>query len=87
MEAKICQSCGMPMVEENQFGKNADGTKNEEYCLYCYPNGAFSKDETVEDMIACCIPFMVEDGTCKDEEEAKKMLTEYLPTLKRWKNR
>lgn len=85
METKICQSCGMPMIEENQFGKNADGSKNEEYCIYCYPNGAFSKDETMEDMIACCAPIMVQEGTCKDEEEARKMLTEYLPTLKRWK--
>lgn len=85
METKICQSCGMPMVEEEHFGKNADGSKNEEYCCYCYPNGAFSKDETLEEMIASCALIMVQEGDYKTEEEATKMLAEYLPTLKRWK--
>lgn len=85
METKICQSCGMPMTEEAHFGKNADGSKNEEYCCYCYPNGSFGKDETMEEMIECCVPFMVQDGTCKTEDEARKMLTQYLPTLKRWR--
>ncbi len=47
MNEKVCQSCGMPLVEENMFGKNADGSKNEDYCNYCYPNGNFSKDETM----------------------------------------
>ena len=38
---KICQSCGMPMNEED-FGTNADGGANQEYCKYCYQNGRFS---------------------------------------------
>ncbi|WP_167958738.1 zinc ribbon domain-containing protein [Anaerosporobacter faecicola] len=85
-EVKICQSCGMPMTEEEQFGTNADGTKNEEYCKYCYSNGSFGKDETLEEMIESCAPFMVQEGDCKTIEEAKEMLKEYLPTLKRWRN-
>ena len=36
-----CQSCGMPMTEASHFGKNADGSYNEDYCCHCYPNGAF----------------------------------------------
>ncbi len=34
-EKKFCQSCGMPLVEEI-LGTNADGSKNEDYCVYCY---------------------------------------------------
>ncbi|HBB29259.1 MAG TPA: transcriptional regulator [Clostridiales bacterium] len=87
MNKQLCQSCGMPMLEENMFGKNADGSKNEDYCCYCYPNGAFSKDETMEEMIETCIPFMIEGGTCKDKEAARAMLMSILPNLKRWKNK
>jgi|GEM_PF-90644 len=82
-----CQSCGMPMTEDSQFGENADGSKNEDYCCHCYPNGAFENpNETMEEMIESCIPFLVEDGAhATDEDSARKLLTEFLPTLKRWK--
>ena len=40
MEQKFCQSCGMPMTTEI-YGTNADGTLNEDYCMYCYKDGAF----------------------------------------------
>ena len=84
---KHCQSCGMPLTGEEMFGKNADGSKNEDYCCHCYPNGAFpNPNETLEEMIESCIPFLVEDGVhAKDEESARVLLTKFLPTLKRWK--
>jgi len=80
-----CQSCGMPMSEDSLFGKNADGSKNDDYCCYCYPSGSFSNpNETLEEMIESCVPFMVEDGVCPDADSARKLLQEHLPTLKRW---
>jgi len=82
----ICQSCGMPMTEDSHFGKNADGSKNEDYCCHCYPKGAFNNpSESMEEMIESCIPFEIEAGAASDEESARKMLTELFPTLKRWK--
>ena len=39
-----CQSCEMPMIGDSHFGKNADESKNVDYCCYCYPNGAFTGD-------------------------------------------
>ena len=87
MQSEIyCQSCGMPMTEDSMFGKNADGSKNEDYCCYCYPNGEFANpDETIEEMIENCAPYMVESGVCPDNDSAKKLLAGHLPTLKRWK--
>ena len=32
MEAKLCQSCGMPLSSAEVLGTNADGSLNEEYC-------------------------------------------------------
>lgn len=86
MSKKICQSCGMSMVEEKYYGKNLDGTLCDEYCCYCHPNGRFSKDETMEEMIESCIPFLMEDSECKDKEEARVKLMEVIPKLKRWAN-
>ena len=31
---KFCQSCAMPLTDE-LFATNADGSKNEDYCMYC----------------------------------------------------
>ena len=45
MEMKFCQSCGMPLTEE-VLGTNADGSKNEDYCMYCYKDGKFLQECT-----------------------------------------
>lgn len=79
----ICQSCGMPMEKEELFGKNKDGSVNKEYCIYCYPNGAFNKpDETFEEMVETCVPFMMKEGYT--EEQAREYLNNNLKNLKRW---
>lgn len=79
----ICQSCGMAM-HQSDFGKNADGSICTEYCRYCYPNGSFSKNETMEEMIESCIPFYVGEEF-NTAAEAREYLTKLYPTLKRWK--
>lgn len=80
----ICQSCGMPMQTED-YGTNKDGGANSEYCKYCYENGAFTSDETMEQMIETCVPYMVKEDTGMTEEKARGMLQEVMPQLKRWK--
>lgn len=79
----ICQSCGMPMENEALMGRNTDGSLNAEYCIYCYPKGAFNNpDETFEQMVETCIPFMMKEGM--DEVAAKEYLVSTLRPLKRW---
>lgn len=81
---KCCQSCGMPMGDTDEmYGLNADGSKNADYCKYCFNDGHFNKEETMEEMIATCIPFMVKEGMT--EEKAREILEAQLPNLKRWK--
>ena len=43
---KFCQSCGMPL-NEHVLGTNSDGSKNEDYCMYCYKDGKFLQEFTV----------------------------------------
>jgi len=84
-DMKFCQSCGMPLTEKEILGTNADGSKNEDYCMYCYEKGDFKDNMTMEQMIEFCIPHMVKGNSGMTEEEARKSMHEFFPTLKRWK--
>lgn len=86
-EMRFCQSCGMPLTDEI-LGTNADGSKNEEYCIYCFKDGAFTGDFTMEEMIEFCSQFVEQynkdSGQNLTKEEYKAMLRQYYPNLKRW---
>ena len=58
-ELKFCQSCGMPLSPE-VLGTNADGSKNDEYCMYCYRDGKFLQECSMEEMIEHCAQFVDE---------------------------
>ncbi|RBQ23112.1 hypothetical protein ALNOE001_11280 [Candidatus Methanobinarius endosymbioticus] len=45
MDIEFCQSCAMPM-NKNVNGTNDDGTKNKDYCMYCYQKGEFTSGMT-----------------------------------------
>ncbi|MPM27327.1 hypothetical protein SDC9_73837 [bioreactor metagenome] len=85
MEAKICQSCGMPMGGEELYGTEKDGGKNPDYCKYCYEGGAFTFTGTMEEMAEICVPPVMESTPGMTAEAAKGMMMGILPTLKRWK--
>ena len=38
----FCQSCGMPLLGEQDKGTEAGGARSEDYCTYCYQDGAFT---------------------------------------------
>ena len=88
MDENICQSCGMKM-QEGDHGKNADGSKNSDYCRYCFPDGRFSRDETMEEMIESNLRFLnefnEESGTNFTAEEAREEMRKVFPALKRWR--
>ena len=49
----FCQACGMPLCDPSVIGTEQDGSPSEHYCKYCYENGAFTGDMTMEEMIRC----------------------------------
>lgn len=83
-----CQSCWMPLGE-GLYGKNTDGTASGEYCKYCLPNGAFSKDMTMGEMIEHELEFLdeinQEHGTNFTADEAREAMRSIFPSLKRWR--
>ena len=90
MEQKYCQSCGMPLTDEI-LGTNADGSKNEDYCMYCYKDGKFLQDCTMDEMIEHCSQFVDEVNKQMPKpmtrEDYKQMMRGFFPMLKRWRKR
>lgn len=80
---KICQSCGMPMADDSLLGTNADGTINGNYCKYCYKDGKFIDDVTMEEYIEMCSQFGSQANMTN--EQMKEFCQKLFPTLKRWK--
>lgn len=79
MSKKVCQSCSMPLNEE-LFGTNKDGSKNEEYCMYCFKDGEYTKpDISMNEMIEMCVKHMK-----MPKFLSRMMMKSYLPKLKRW---
>ena len=82
---KFCQSCGMPMKKDPAGGgTNADGTKSEMYCSFCFQNGKFTSPEidTPEKMQTLCI------GKLKEMHFPgfiAWLLTRSIPKLERWR--
>ena len=86
-EHKFCQSCAMPLTED-VLGTNVDGSENEDYCIYCYKDGAFTSDLTMEEMVSFCAQYVNEynknTGRNLSQEEYKVLLRLFFPSLKRW---
>lgn len=81
----FCQSCGMPLSDKSQFGTESDGSLSEEYCVYCYKDGNFVFEGDMEQMIAVCVPHVVQSHKEMTESEAEQMMRKILPRLWRWK--
>ena len=83
MIERVCQSCAMPMgMADEMYGTNKDGSKSQDYCRFCYQDGEFLEDVTMEEMIEVCVPHMVDSGMAASE--ARALLENTLPNLARW---
>ena len=81
--SRICQSCAMPMPDESLYGTNADGSKNSDYCKYCYQDGKWDKEVTMDEYIEMMVPFASQAGMTG--EQMRAYCKKVYPTLKRWK--
>lgn len=76
----------MPLSKDvNGGGTNADGSKTDKYCSYCYKDGEFvAKDMTAEDMQAYVQKKLKEMGI---PGMMAKMMTKGIPNLERWQQK
>ncbi|MEE8637582.1 MAG: zinc ribbon domain-containing protein [Candidatus Margulisiibacteriota bacterium] len=79
----ICQSCSMPLRKDDDLGTNADGSKNKDYCHFCFKDGKFTDEgitmeQKIEKMVGMAKQMNI------PEDNARKMAQNILPTLQRW---
>ncbi|MDO5602369.1 MAG: zinc ribbon domain-containing protein [Oscillospiraceae bacterium] len=87
--AAQCQSCGMILEKDSDKGTERGGGRCGEYCAFCYQQGNFTQDITMEEMAEQNLQELdqwnASMGLHLTRAEAKAQLMEFLPTLKRWK--
>lgn len=81
----ICESCSMPISSAELQGTEKDGSKNKEYCFYCYQQGAFvNPTMSLKEMTDLVVRKMEQfHMKTHDIDTAVKSL----PYLKRWVSR
>ena len=88
---QFCQSCGMPLTADDQCATHADGSTCFDYCKYCYDEGKFNWECTMEQMIDHCAQYVDEfnrnTGQAISQEEYKQVMRSFFPMLKRWKTK
>ncbi len=79
-----CQCCGMPLSEDGMISREPDGSFNEDYCKWCYADGAFTyrTKESLLDFILAHAP----NPDRTPEEERRRALDAQLSRLKHWKS-
>jgi len=70
----------MPIRGKELYGTGKDGIPIEDYCVYCYKDGEFTEDVTMDEMISLCSRYV--SGNSRDVAIVN-MKIQY-PHLKRW---
>lgn len=80
----ICQCCGMPLDNDGLISREPDGSLNEDYCKWCYADGAFAY-QTMDELLN----FLVEHSANESfpPEQARSYFASLLPKLDHWKQK
>ena len=81
--ALVCQCCGMPLNEDGMISREPDGSFNEDYCKWCYADGAFTYDSR-DALLDFLVGHMPNPENLSDEAR-RKSFDSYLSGLKHWK--
>ena len=76
----ICQCCGMPL-DDSTLSRDPDGAFNEDYCKWCYTDGAFTY-QSMDALIDFCAAHMANDAF--PPVKVRAYLQDLLPKLKHW---
>ncbi len=80
----FCQSCGMPLAKPEDFGTSRGGSRAEDYCHFCYADGAFINPEmTLPEMTDICVGALERQGI--PGAQARTLMARTLPLLTRWR--
>jgi len=83
----FCQSCGMPLREPADFGTNADGSRSNLYCGFCFRGGSFTDPGiTMNEMIDKVAGFLAQMQNMPPGQ-AKEIAHSFIPQLERWRSK
>ena len=77
----VCQCCGMPL-EDGNMSREPDGSFNEDYCKWCYTDGAFTY-QSMDALIDFCASHMASEAW--PEAQVRAHMQAVVPGLKHWK--
>lgn len=77
----ICQCCGMPL-DDTTLSRETDGAFNENYCKWCYTDGAFTY-QTKEQLIDFCVEHLATADW--PAEQVRAHMEAVVPDLEHWK--
>ena len=83
MPEHYCESCGM-ILTPSDCATDADGETNDHYCKWCYDQGEYTYETTMDAMIEDCAPRLAEN-TGMTLDEAVSLMGAVLPQLERWR--
>ena len=78
-----CESCAMILTPDD-CAREADGSKADHWCKWCYDQGHYTYETTMEDMIEDCAPRLAAN-TGMTLDEAVSLMGAVLPNLQRWR--
>lgn len=80
----FCQSCAMPLDKPEDFGTAASGFRINDYCHYCFSDGAFTNPTiSLREMTDLCVGVLTKRGM--PQAQASSLMADVLPKLKRWR--
>lgn len=82
-ERKFCQSCSMPLDDGSMRGTEKDGSPSDDYCKYCYQNGAFTAPGMSLDEMKKTVQSEMEKRNI--DKNVIVLAVKTLPYLDRWK--
>lgn len=81
----------MPLSVPEHFGTNKGGSRNMDYCRFCYQDGRFTANLSMDEMIEVCAGYIdqwkLPDNRKISRDEAIGLMKEQFPLLKRWVKR
>lgn len=82
----ICQSCGMNIAEDQYKGTNVDGSLSQEFCSYCFQNGKYTNNRSLEEQVEVGLSFddKYQNASIEEKEKIKEQAKNILSNLKRW---
>jgi hypothetical protein len=79
-----CQSCGMPIRGNQDFGTDAAGNRTQEYCCKCYSKGCFTEPNMTLEKMILRVAKTMHETMGMEAHQAANVAVAVIPKLKRW---